>query len=361
MIDRIDQKTMNSLAAQASPASVKTGAGADFNRILQDSLFSQGREKPLEMAAIELLYRTLEAVLSESETGESCLYPPPSPVFPSPAFSSLEWSTLLSHQWDSNSRGGQGGEPQIGRTGISQAEGAGAGFSQEAGAEAAQEVVSGVSQEAGAGGTGSSQVEEENVSQRGQIRVPLTRDILPMTQEAVHPSQGTAYSSQGTAYSSQDTVHPSQGTAHRALDTGRITQDTAGHIAQDSQSIEGIISESARKYHLDPALIKAIIAVESGGNSKAVSPAGAQGLMQLMPDTAAELGVTDPFDPAQNIMAGSRYMRQLLDRYQGNVRLALAAYNWGMGNLESRPDALPKETCNYIIRVEKNKDLGDRS
>ena len=72
-----------------------------------------------------------------------------------------------------------------------------------------------------------------------------------------------------------------------------------------------------------------------------------------MPGTAAELGVTDPFDPAQNIMGGSRYMRQLLDRYQGNVRLALAAYNWGMGNLESRPNALPKETRNYIIRVEE--------
>ncbi len=93
--------------------------------------------------------------------------------------------------------------------------------------------------------------------------------------------------------------------------------------------------------------------MESNGNPKAVSPAGAQGLMQLMPRTAAELGVIDPFDPAQNIRAGTRYLSRLLDRYQGNQKLALAAYNWGMGNLEKNPSGLPKETRNYIVRVEK--------
>jgi soluble lytic murein transglycosylase-like protein len=75
--------------------------------------------------------------------------------------------------------------------------------------------------------------------------------------------------------------------------------------------------------------------------------------MQLMPKTAAEMGVTNPFDPAQNIEGGSRYLRQLLNRYQGNRRLALAAYNWGMGNLEKRPEALPKETQQYLLKVEK--------
>ncbi len=84
----------------------------------------------------------------------------------------------------------------------------------------------------------------------------------------------------------------------------------------------------------------------------AVSPAGAQGLMQLMPKTAAEMGVTDPFDPRQNILGGCRYLSRLLDRYQGNLRLALAAYNWGMGNLEKNPGALPRETRNYISQVE---------
>jgi hypothetical protein len=119
------------------------------------------------------------------------------------------------------------------------------------------------------------------------------------------------------------------------------------------QDFDYQIREAASKYNLDPSLIRAVIQVESNRNPGAVSPAGAQGLMQLMPKTAAELGVTNPFDPGQNIEGGARYLRQLLNRYQGNRRLALAAYNWGMGNLEKRPEALPKETQEYILKVEK--------
>lgn len=126
----------------------------------------------------------------------------------------------------------------------------------------------------------------------------------------------------------------------------------ASNNLQGRQDIEHIVKEAAQKYGVEPALIKAVIAVESDGEPQAVSPAGALGLMQLMPATAAELGVTNPFDPVQNVMAGTRYLRQLTDRYQGNARLALAAYNWGMGNLEKRPEALPKETREYIARVE---------
>jgi soluble lytic murein transglycosylase-like protein len=119
------------------------------------------------------------------------------------------------------------------------------------------------------------------------------------------------------------------------------------------QDFDRAISDAASKYDLDPALIRAVIQVESNRNPEAVSPAGAQGLMQLMPKTAAEMGVTNPFDPTQNIEGGARYLRQLLNRYQGNRRLALAAYNWGMGNLEKRSEALPKETQHYILKVEK--------
>ena len=118
------------------------------------------------------------------------------------------------------------------------------------------------------------------------------------------------------------------------------------------QEIDEIIQGAADQYGVEPSLIKAVISIESNGNPLAVSPAGAQGLMQLMPKTAVELGVTDPFDPAQNVRAGTRYLSRLLDRYQGNQKLALAAYNWGMGNLEKNPSALPKETRNYIARVE---------
>ena len=121
---------------------------------------------------------------------------------------------------------------------------------------------------------------------------------------------------------------------------------------QEKRGIDPIIEEAAGTYGVEPGLIRAVIQVESGGNPMAVSPAGAQGLMQLMPATGAELGIKNPFDPVQNVMAGTRYLRQLLDRYQGNVRLALAAYNWGMGNLERRPEAMPKETQRYIAKVE---------
>jgi len=107
-----------------------------------------------------------------------------------------------------------------------------------------------------------------------------------------------------------------------------------------------LIQKASKTYHIDAKLIKAVIQTESNFNAKAVSKAGAQGLMQLMPDTAKDLNVHNAFDPEQNIMAGSRYLKQLLHRYDGTLELALAAYNWGMGNLERHSDKLPEETRN---------------
>lgn len=126
----------------------------------------------------------------------------------------------------------------------------------------------------------------------------------------------------------------------------------ASNFLHKEQDFESIVREAGGKYGVDPSLIRAVMNVESGGNPMAVSRAGAKGLMQLMPGTAAELGVANPFDPAENIMGGTRYLRQLLDRYRGDTKLALAAYNWGMGNLEKRPEAMPKETKSFISRVE---------
>ena len=77
------------------------------------------------------------------------------------------------------------------------------------------------------------------------------------------------------------------------------------------------------------------------------------GLMQLMPETAKDLGVKNPYDPVENVMAGTRYLKSLLDRYDGNISLTLAAYNWGMGNIERNPDKLPQETSVYITRVKR--------
>ncbi len=110
------------------------------------------------------------------------------------------------------------------------------------------------------------------------------------------------------------------------------------------------IRRAARDHKVDPMLIKAIIKAESDFNPNAISSQGAQGLMQLMPGTARELQVSDPFDAGQNIYGGTRYIRKLLDSYQGNVRLSLAAYNAGPGRVKKTIPRIP-ETVAYVSKV----------
>ena len=115
---------------------------------------------------------------------------------------------------------------------------------------------------------------------------------------------------------------------------------------------DDLIEEAAKEHDLDPDLIHAVIQAESGFDATAVSPVGAQGLMQLMPALQQELGVDKPFDARQNIMAGSKYLKRLLDYHDGDVALTLASYNAGPGNVARYKGVPPfKETRTYIKKI----------
>lgn len=120
----------------------------------------------------------------------------------------------------------------------------------------------------------------------------------------------------------------------------------------DPKAFDGLIKTAAARYQVPEELVKAVIKVESNFNPQATSHMGAMGLMQLMPATARDLGVSQPYDPQQNINGGTKYLRELLDRYDGNVPKAVAAYNCGMGNVER--GRLPQETRSYLQLVRRH-------
>jgi hypothetical protein len=126
---------------------------------------------------------------------------------------------------------------------------------------------------------------------------------------------------------------------------------------------ESLVREHAQKHDLRPELVRAVIQVESGFNPRATSPKGAMGLMQLMPATARELGVLNAYDPAENIRGGTLYLRRLLDRYDGDERLALAAYNAGYGAVDRYGRDVPpyRETRDYVRRVALKAGASSRS
>ena len=134
---------------------------------------------------------------------------------------------------------------------------------------------------------------------------------------------------------------------------GEVHSGTVSQWLRRSKPYSHLIDDAARASGLQPALIRAVLMAESGGDPRAVSPRGARGLMQLMPATARQYGVGNSFDPEQNIRAGSQYLRDLTDHYRNDLELVLAAYNAGPAAVDQHGGAIPpiKETLAYVPRV----------
>lgn len=171
---------------------------------------------------------------------------------------------------------------------------------------------------------------------RGERRRAVVRNVVLATAAMVLPHK--------VKPQSVDTLLPPP-----PVVTARI--ETVAAVSPE-HAYDEFIREASKAHRVDAVLIRSVIQTESAFDAMAVSRAGAVGLMQLMPELAAEMGVEDPFDPRQNIMGGTKYLRRLLDLHRGRVRLALASYNAGAGNVTQYGGVPPfPETQKYVKEV----------
>ncbi|WP_100487493.1 lytic transglycosylase domain-containing protein [Sporolactobacillus pectinivorans] len=171
---------------------------------------------------------------------------------------------------------------------------------------------------------------------------------------------GNSVNSDGTLWQQMESVAPlnlTAGTNGTSSADSEATAALTNDFSAKTADYSGIIDKMAQKYSVDPRLIESVISAESGGNASAVSSSGALGLMQLMPETASSLGVSNALDPAQNIEGGTKYLSNLINRYHGNIPLVLAAYNAGSGNVTKYGGIPPfPETQSYVRRVMGNME-----
>lgn len=141
-------------------------------------------------------------------------------------------------------------------------------------------------------------------------------------------------------------------TAGQRFDPSAVNNAGSAPVNNDPKQYDSIIAEASQKYNVDESLIRAVIRQESAFNPQATSYCGAQGMMQLMPETAAELGVKNAYDARENIMGGTKYLSRLLDQFDGNMTKAIAAYNAGPGAVQQHGGVPPyPETQNYVDKV----------
>lgn len=177
---------------------------------------------------------------------------------------------------------------------------------------------------------------------------PPQRPPVPLTATDQERAQKEA-----AARSKQPQVKPGTESAQLEPQIKIPVAEHRKHISSGNPSVDAVVYEAAAQQGLDPCLILSVMRAESGFNRLAVSPKGASGLMQLMPATAARMGVQNIFDPRQNIQGGARYLRWLLNRFNGDLRLALAGYNAGEGAVEAYGNRIPpfQETQNYVRTI----------